>query len=188
MKKLTLNLLALFLITVASVSAAVPITGFGTTDFSAGFSDFTTTTPTTNNVQIIGNDSNIFFGSILPSSVNITGNTAQLQLTGTFTGTATSGFDFELFDSGSGSLLYHFNYASFTVGVPMTVTANLQSTSGVFNGLVASIGFSGSGLGSSTVNFTLDNLVAGVAVPEPSTYALLALGVVGLVAYRRRLA
>jgi hypothetical protein len=187
MKKLILQLLAVLIIASGSTHAAVFITGFGTSDFLIGFNDFTSATPSANNVVISGNDSNIFFGSILPGSVNITGNTSQLQLTGTFTGTATSGFDFELFDGDGDSLLYHFNYVSYTVGVPMTVTANLQSTTGTFDGLVASIGFSGSGLGSSTVSFTLDNLVAG-AIPEPSTYAMLALGIAGLVAYRRRLA
>lgn len=81
-------------------------------------------------------------------------------------------------------------------GVYQTTINNLASTTGAFNALVQSFGLASTGLGYSalekaTANFgTLNStltVTAVAAIPEPSTYALMGLGLVGIgFAARRR--
>jgi hypothetical protein len=109
--------------------------------------------------------------------INITGSTANLQLTGSLTGTAPAfnQFQIKLFDSSFDSLSYNFDWSSFVSG-PQTVTASLDVSSGVFGGTVSSWQLYLFGnLSDTPVSFTFDSLSA-VAVPKPSTYALLGLG------------
>lgn len=183
----TFGALVVFFVSIINGFSAVTLTGFGTGEFSKTFSDFTTTqTATTFNIS--GTDFGLsLYGTISPSPINIFGNTVSLSLTGTFTGTATSPFQIDLFDNAGNDVLYQANFSAFTQGVESTVTLlPVVGGTGVFNNNVVSIGLLTSGTGSS-VNLTLNNLAAG-PVPEPSTWASLAfgIGVLSLVMRRKR--
>lgn len=164
------------------------ITGFGsselnpyntTSDFESPWTGTQTTTSLS--VSNVSNQSGGIFDT-LGTPINIAGSTANLQLTGALTGAApeTGKFQITLFDSSGdfNSLVYNFNWSSFGSS-PTTVTASLDSAldSGTFNGTVSSWDLSLFGSPGDTVSFTFDDLRAGIAaVPEPSTYALLGIG------------
>lgn len=177
----TIFLFLSLLLSAQTTQAVVIITGFGTGDFTATFTDFTPS-QTATTYQIIGNDLNSLYGSI-STPVNISGSMTSLSLLGTFTGTAANNFQMELFDADGDSRIYQGNWSGFTPSVPTSVSLGFLSETGTFNGTVVSIGFitAGSGLGS--VNLVLDTLTA---VPEPSTYALLVGGLAGIWALRRQ--
>ena len=170
----------------ASLKASVTLTGFGTGQYLSTFTDFTTEIQTPTTYQVIGNDfGQSAYGDLQPSTVDITGSTSYLTLTATFSGTATSVFNIELFDTIGNSRLYKANFSSFTQNVPTSVDFSFFSQTGSFNNTVSSLGFTTSGTGS-TVSIIMDNLTANpVAAPEPSSIALLGLGMVGLLSYRR---
>jgi hypothetical protein len=173
--------------TLGIAHSQVTITGFGTGQFAATSNDFGGTGQTATTFNIAGTDFGLsLFGNVSPSPVNITGNTVSLSLTGTFTGTATSAFQINLFDNAGNDVLYQGSFSSFSQGVSSTVTLlPISGGSGVFNNNVVSLALLTTGTGS-TVNLTLDTLSA---VPEPSTWAFTALGgvVLGL-AVRRKMA
>lgn len=176
------------LFSLATTSAAIVITGFGSTGES-GASPFTVDTTNTNfgftqtasEILINGSDS----GSILAgtfTSVNITGqNTIQLTLKVTGTN-PNSNFSVELFDP-TFTLIrtYTGNFASF--GSSFTqVTLKPSATNPTFTS-IAGFQFTANGSGTA-VNATLDTLTA---VPEPSSYAFMILGlsVVSFMAKRK---
>jgi len=166
----------LLFIVIASVSQlnAQLLTGFGTGQFTQTSSDFTTNTQSANDFNIIGNDLNSIYGSFTP--VAISANLAGLSLIGSFSGTASGNFQIELFDSGGDSRTYQTTWGAFN-------TLSFLSQSGAFNGTAVSMGLLTTGTGTGTINLTMDSLTA---IPEPSTYALLALGLGSLVFFRMR--
>jgi len=160
------------------------ITGFGSSApqaFNQTFSDFNTNTQTASSYQIIGNDLNLIFGDYTP--VDISGNLMELSFTGTFTGTAAGNYQIELFDADGDSRIYVGNWGSFTQSVPTTVSLAFSSFSGVFSGTTVSLGLSTTGTGSGTINLTMDSLQA---VPEPTTWVLLAGSFTALMVFRKR--
>jgi hypothetical protein len=194
MKKLITVIAVTWIGISSNLLALVTITGFGTvgtnpfntgTDFLAPWSG--TQNSATVSVAGVSNQSGGIF-STLGTPVNITGQTARLQLIGSLTGTTTTdSFQISLYDAEFDEINYNFSWSAFAGGT-QTVTVNLNAPNAAFSGTVSSWGLNLFGSPGDTVSFTFDNLAATTAVPEPSTYALLALGVVGLAVYRRRLA
>jgi hypothetical protein len=166
-------------------TAAVLVTGFGTGQYNSTSTDFTTENQTATTYQLIGNDfGQSAFGDLQPSTVDVTGSTFALMLTATFSGTASSVFNIELFDTDGDSRLYKANFSSFTPSVLSNVNFSFFSETGTFNNIVQGIGFTTFGTGSS-INITMDKLEA-TAAPEPTSSALMVVGLVSLVARRRR--
>ena len=166
-------------------SADITVSLMGTGQFSETFSTFTTNTQDATTFRVIGNDASAIYGD-LPSTVDITGNTFQLKLTATYAGTASSIFQIDLFDTNGDDRLYQGSYTSFTQNVPTTVTLSFFSQPGAFNNNVVSFGLLGGGSNSGSVDLKMDTLLA---VPEPSTYALMAVGLAFLLsrAFYRKL-
>jgi len=168
---------------------AILITGFGSTaeapasafTIDVATSNFTTITQAAFNTNVVGNDNaQIFAGTF--SSINIAGlNT--IRLTGTMSGTnAASNFSVDLFNGAlNQTRTYSGNLSGFGSGSPATVVLTFVSETAPFND-IAAFSFTGAGTGDA-VNFTFDSLEA---IPEPSTYALLALGLGSLVFFRMR--
>jgi hypothetical protein len=170
--------------------ADVLLTGFGTGQITVLPATTFTATQTSSTLNIAGTDGGTASFQALFPTVNITGNTLQLALTGTINGTnPASTFEIDLYD-GNVFREYQSNFSNFGSGTEKTVDLTLLGSDVGFDptqvqGLA--IFFGGTG---STLNFTFDQLSAVGAtsvVPEPSTYALLALGFATLgFAYRRR--
>lgn len=169
----------------SSVNAAVLVTGFGTGQYTSTFSDFTTQNQTATTYQLTGNDFGQSAFGDLSSTVNISGSTSFLTLTATFSGTATSVFNIELFDTLGNSRLYKANFSGFTQNVLSSVDFTFFSQTGPFNNIVNNLGFTTFGTGS-TINITMDKLEANPPVPEPTSTALMMVGLVSLAARRRR--
>jgi len=192
MKKILLLSLTLaaYLLGGNQSAQAILITGFGTTaeppasafTIDGATSNFTTITQTALNTNVVGTDTTQIFAGTF-GTINIAGlNT--IQLTATLTGTnAATNFSVDLFNAAlSESRLYSGNLISFVSGSPTTVVLTFVSETASFNDIGA-FQYTGNGTGSLPVNITFDSLEA---IPEPSTYALLALGLGSLVFFRKR--
>lgn len=181
MKYKLLLLSAIAVLATFNAQSQVVITGFGTSQYTETFTDFAAG-QSASAYSISGTDfGNSAYGSF--ASVVI-GSPTQLTLLGTFTGTATSSFQIELFDVDGDSKLYQGSFTDFVSGNPTSVILNFLSNSGTFNGTAVSLGFITTG-GGSTINLSMDTLSA-VVIPEPSTYGLLILGAGILVFMVRR--
>jgi hypothetical protein len=166
-----------------TAKSAVLVTGFGTGQFTSTSAGFTTETQTASTYQLIGTDFGMQSFGDLPSPVNIAGSTSFLILAASFSGTATGAFGIELYDTMGNSRLYGANFSSYAPqNVFLPINFSFVSQTGAFNNLVQTLGFLTSGTGS-TVNVTMDSLTA---TPEPTSTALMVVGLVSLAARRRR--
>ena len=165
--------------------SAVNITGFGVDDFTI-VEDFTTFSamPNADFVSISGSPMSSLAG-LLPVQSNITGLNV-LELSGTFTSGAGS-FSIVLLDSSLNdavrAVFMGGSYDDLVSNGLSTLTLDSFTDSFVFSE-VSAITIAGGGSVGSLVSGNFDQLNA---VPEPSTYALLA-GVIalGFIIVRRR--
>lgn len=161
---------------------AAVITGFGSSEFSITYNDFTSAPQTGDSLRLIGND----FGSSVYGSLaipfEIIGSLDSISLNGSYSGTSEARFDIALIDADGDSLNYTGYLSSFTQGVTSSVTLSFGFSEGVFNGPVRSAAIITNGIGDG-VDLTVHNVEA---IPEPSTIALMALGTAGAVLFIRR--
>jgi hypothetical protein len=197
MKKISILLLLSLVLISAGFARAQVITGFGSLDINPFNASNGTTTSgftgnwsgtVTNTTLSIAGVSDIGGGifETLANSVVLydPGTNGALLLTGELNAAApTVGtFTITLYDSSFASLNYTYSWSAFTVGSFKTVAATNPVELGLFSGTVSSYGLTPTGTGSS-VSFTFDTLTS---VPEPSTYAMLGAGLVGLYFFGRR--
>jgi len=162
----------------------ISITNWGSDQLTQSFSDWTSATPASNSLTLVGTEGQQYFGDLTtPVSITSISPVLQIQVTGVFTGVTTGGFSIELFDADGDSRQYNGFFTEFTPSVSSTVTANFAVETGVFNPTVTGVSFVASGAGTASANIQLTNLTA---VPEPSTYALMALGCLVLFFIARR--
>jgi hypothetical protein len=166
-----------------NAKAAVLVTGFGAGEFTSTSAGFTTETQTATTYRLSGTDFGMTSYGDVPSPVNITGSTSFLILTASFSGTATGAFGIELYDALGNTRLYSAPLSDYTPqNVFLPTYFSFVSQTGAFNNVVQGLGFLTSGTGS-TVDITMDKLEA---TPEPTSTALMLVGIVSLVARRRR--
>jgi hypothetical protein len=181
------SILAFVVLTCCSAASAIPLTGFGTGQFtnqgSTGFAQTATTATFSGSDQ-----SGVFLGVFSPVDISSVSAGIQLELTATVLTANTSSFGLELFD-GSNFQRFTGSWASFTPNVASTVVLPISTIlNSSFNysavqGVQILFGGTGDAL---TVQF--DNLQTVVApIPEPSSFAALAgFAALGLVGLRRR--
>ncbi|MDZ4789086.1 MAG: PEP-CTERM sorting domain-containing protein [Blastochloris sp.] len=193
MKKILLLSLTLatYLLGGNQSAKAILITGFGSTAEAPASAftidnlttNFTTTTQAALNTSVAGTDSTQIFAGTF-ATINIAGlNT--IQLTGTLSDmtNAATNFSVDLFNAAlTHSRTYSGNLNSFVLNSSTTVVLTFVSETLSFND-IGGFQYTGNGTASLPVNFTFDSLEA---IPEPSTYALLALGLGSLVFLRMR--
>jgi len=173
-KKIGLILVSLAAFT--SLSRAQLVTNFGTSaDTSGATWVYTSGTSSLSGTEAAGDL--LFNTSVL--ALNLTGS-SQIRITANVTTAPLAGFTFILQDGEGDEVNASFNWASFIGGA--TITSNF-STNALFN--YADVqGWNLFGGGSGTT--IAATLTSATAVPEPSTYALLALGLGSLVFLRMR--
>lgn len=168
----------------APVNGAVLITDFGSSQFTidGDTTSFATVNQSPTSVTLSGTDLNIFAGTF--SSVDISSQTA-IQLTAQISGSNPgSKFKVELFDS---SFSVAGEYEGFLSNFSTTASALtldfVLSGPGSFTDI---IGFQYSGQGTGVPVNGL-NLMSVTAVPEPSTWVLITIGLFcGLILFRNR--
>ncbi|MDX2079494.1 MAG: PEP-CTERM sorting domain-containing protein [Terrimicrobiaceae bacterium] len=165
---------ALVFITSQSSTAAVLITDFGPSATNGGSWSYNPATSTLSGIEGLGD---LIFGS--PSFADI-GSNGQLSLTANVTTAPAAGFTVVLEDASFVTATATFDWADFIGG--QTVVANLVPSIGFDSSNIVGWSLFSGGSGGS-INATLDTLSA---VPEPTTWALAALGATSVLVLRRR--
>jgi hypothetical protein len=166
--------------------ANVTLTTFGDTDAPAftvegSLTNFPTVTQTASNISIEGNDTNSLAGTF--ASVNISGMSDFLVLTGTVTAAPSTLFSVDLFDSSF--VAAHYLGGSWTdLQSTGSTTLSFDFADAGFNPTdVIALQTFGSGVGSESLSATL---AGATAIPEPNSLLLFVLGSVALVSAKRR--
>jgi len=184
----------ILLISSIALGQNVELTKLGTTDFSVdGGSTSASATQTSSSLTFTafdaGNVENYLAGSFNAGALDWTSYTSSPYITFalnmSFSGTnPNTSFSLDLIDSAFSSIA---TYGGTTVGLGGTlslVNLSLDAVgSGAFDDVIA-LGFTWAGSMSSPNTITVESVYA--VVPEPSTYALLALGGLALGGYAMR--
>ena len=186
--KITFIVIPLILAAMACTAQAdIQLASFGTGHFSVDVdgSTFSSGVQTATSYEVIGNDFGSSLFGVIPSAIDITGNSNYLKLTATFSGAAKTSFQIRLYDSSASAYeIFLGSFAAFTPNVEMTITLTAGSIVGSFDPTkVTTIGLLTYGSGNS-VDLTMKTLTAS-AVPEPTTYALFGAGALALFASGR---
>jgi len=187
MKRLILTF-SLVVVTSQALSA-LTLTSFGTSDFTligeTGWaSGSNTTSQGANDIVLAGLDGGLFQGNFT-STLDITG-VSTIYLFGTLnSGTPTTTFTLDLFDSNFTNKARFTGADWTTLGDNGFTTFTLQSTDGGFVATdVRGLDLTLNGITDTAFNATFNNLTT---VPEPSAYAAIAgVLVLGFTAVRRR--
>lgn len=164
---------------------AQTLTDFGTTNFTieTNYTNVTNSQTATTATITSGEAGGIFAGTLTtPFSLN---STDSIVLVLSFTGTnRNTPFNLAFYDSGSVLIGEYTGNTSAATSASTPTNLGLTLTTSPFSGApVSAIQMTLNGEGNS-INYTLQSVSV---VPEPSTYALLAIGAVGLfLSFRRR--
>ena len=180
--------IALALVSATHANASVVLTTFGSSASPAfaidGSTSFSTQTQSASSITIGGSD----FGNSLVgtfNTVNITGNSSILTLTGSTTSAPASNFNVLLYDTNGKTATYTGGtWSGLSSGTTSLVFASALSGFDYTHVYGLELDTAGTG---STIGATLTGLTAGVvAAPEPSRAILAALGMGALLLRRRR--
>jgi hypothetical protein len=171
----------------AAVASTLSLSNFGSSVSSDGGWTYTPETSTISGVQA---PAALLFPDPEPTAFSLltVGSVEDLQLTLTATvnTSPSGGFTVSLEDNVGIQISTNFAWSAFTIGSSTVVSVPLGANPGGFNYTNVVNWNLNSGNNGNALNVTLSNLSV-TAVPEPSTYALMALG--GLVVFymiRRR--
>lgn len=185
MKKLLFFLTAIA--GLASSYSQIVFTGFGTSapqPFTIVVADGTSSQTTSSTIWSSSGVGQLLRGTFTAVDGTSAGNPpSQLTLSLTFNSSYSGTIDLLLGSGPGASWGYSFTASSLTGFQNL----NFSRNAALDVGLPVIGALNRVAITADNPNFTLDAL-SSVAVPEPSTYAMLAMGIVGLVAYRRRLA
>lgn len=176
MKPKNIYTLAFLLISFTSLSQAQLITNFGATAVTGGGWTYTSATSSLSGTEGAGDL--LFNASTI--TLDLTGS-SHVRITANVTTAPNAGFFFALEDVGFEQVVAIFSWIDFVGGATISSPFSINPAFDYGNVEFWNLNSGGSG---SAIAATLTSATA--VIPEPSTYALLALGLGSLVFFRMR--
>lgn len=167
-----------------SAASAVELTTFGSSvapTFTVDDSDFTTLTQNAGSILLSGTEGQFFNGTF--ATVDITGSSALLSLTGNVTTNNTTAFNVTLFDEVSATALYQGGQFTVLKAAGVATIAFTSADDGFDFSKVMGLQFDT--VGGQSLIFELSSIEA---IPEPSSVFLIVSGAAALLVRRSRAA